>query len=372
MNLVGELIVAKNALPFLATRADRVFGSRELSREIKDQYGVIDRIAQEMQGAVMSIRMLPVSEMFKRFPRLVRDISRKLGKQVDLVLEGEQTEADKTVIEALADPMVHILRNSLDHGIETPEGRRAAGKPETARLVIRAAQEGDSVVIEIRDDGCGIDPVKIRAAAVKKGLIDTAKADALSDAEAVQLVFYPGFSTAAVVSDLSGRGVGMDAVRSTVEGFGGSVTLTSAVGKGTRVALKLPLTMAVTRVMTVEVAGQLYGVPMDQVAETVRIPRDRIRRIKNSEAFMLREALVPIVRLRAKLALPRRDHDEEAILVVRIAGAPIGLLIDAFHAGMEVILKPLTGILQNAPGYAGTAVLGDGKVLLVLNLKELI
>jgi two-component system chemotaxis sensor kinase CheA len=372
MTLVGELAVAKNALPFLSRRAEAQYGSRELAREIKDQYAVIDRIAQEMQAAVMGIRMLPVSEMFKRFPRLVRDIARKLGKRVELELSGESTEADKNVIEALANPILHLVRNCLDHGLELPEERLAAGKPDVGRVRLHAYREGDRVVIEVGDDGRGIDPAKVRAKALEKGLIEPERAAQLSDQEAVQLVFLPGLSTAAQVSDLSGRGVGTDVVRSTVERLGGTVELESQPGRGTTIRLDLPLSMAVTRVMTVEAGGQLFGVPMELVVEIVRVPKDRLRRIKRAETFTLRDAVIPLVRLRALLAMAPLPRAEEAVLVVRIAGMPLGLVIDEFRTGMDVILKPMGGILGGMPGYAGTAVLGDGKVLLVLNLKELL
>lgn len=372
MNLVGELTVAKNALPFLARDAEVRFGSRELSREIKDKYAVIDRIARQLQNAVMDIRMMPVSDLFKRFPRLVRDIARKQDKKVRLVIEGETTEADKNIIEALAEPLTHVLRNSLDHGIEPAQARTAAGKAEIATLRLCAFQDGDSVVIEVIDDGRGIDPHKVRAKAVERGLLDAERAAQLSDAQTMQLVFLPGFSTAEAISDLSGRGVGMDAVRTVVERFGGQVTLDSRPGHGTTVQMKLPLSMAVTRVLTVEMAGQLYGVPMDLVVETVRIKPQAIRRFKASEAVVLRDQVVPIARLRTMLAMEEHRPPLESVLILRVANALVGLVIDDFGTGMDIILKPFSGILTNLSGFSGTAVLGDGRVLLVLNLKEIL
>jgi len=374
MDLVGELVVAKNSLPFLARRAEHHFGLRELGREIKDQYGVIDRIAQELQGAIMAVRMMPVSQVFQRFPRLVRDLARKLGKQVDLVIEGEATEADKNVIETLFDPLLHMIRNSLDHGIETPEIRAAAGKPETATVRLLARQESDQVVIEIIDDGRGIDPEIIKFKAYERGLIDQARLAAISDQEAIMLVFAAGFSTAEVLSDVSGRGVGMDVVRNAVEKAGGHIALTSVKGAGTTVRLNLPLSMAVSRVMTVSLGARMFGIPMDLIHETVKIPRGDIMRIKHSEAFVLRDRVVPLLQLSTLLDLgdDLEPEDETAVLVVRVAGQTVGLAISAFGEGMEVILKPLEGLLAKIPGYAGTALLGDGRVLLVLDLKELI
>jgi two-component system, chemotaxis family, sensor kinase CheA len=375
MNLIGELVVAKNGLPFLAARAETAFGVRELSREIKAQYAVINRIAEEMQNAIMQVRMMPVSAVFQRFPRLARDLSRKLGKEVQLVLEGEDTEADKTIIEALADPLIHIIRNSLDHGIELPEVRRTAGKPSEGRLVIHASQQADRVVIDISDDGKGIDPAAIKRKAYEKGLIDEAALERISDQEAINLVFAAGFSTVDVVSDLSGRGVGMDVVRTAVEQVNGTVTLESTLGQGTRIRLSLPLSMAVTNVMIIESDRQIFGVPMDIVLETVRVPRSAIRTIKNRLTTVLRGRIVPLLSLNELLARSRpqqpNNEDQLATLVVRIQGEHVGILVDDFREVVDIILKPMTGILGDLPGCAGSALLGDGSVLMVLNPQEL-
>jgi len=375
MNLIGEIVVAKNALPYLAGRAETVFGVRELAREIKAQYAIINRIAEEMQDGIMQVRMMPVSFVFQRFPRLVRDISRKLGKEVNLVLEGEDTEADKNIIEALGDPLVHIVRNSLDHGFELPELRRAAGKPPAGTLTIRATQESDRVVIEIVDDGKGIDPAVIKRKAYEKGLIDEAALERISDQEAVNLVFAAGFSTAEVVSDLSGRGVGMDVVRTAIEKVNGAISLDSEKGKGTRLRLSLPLSMAVTNVMIVESDGQLFGVPMDCVVETVRVPRADIRSIKKSLTTVLRGRIIPLKSINALLGLAApplaNDDDELAVLVVRLGDESVGLLVDDFRETVDIILKPMAGVLAGLPAYAGSALMGDGSVLMVLNVKGL-
>ena len=376
MNLIGEMVVAKNALPYLAARAEDLYGVRELSREIKTQYGVINRIAEEMQDAIMQVRMLPVSFVFQRFPRLVRDTAHKLGKEVRLIMEGESTEADKNIIEALADPLIHIVRNSLDHGLESPEQRRAAGKPPEGRLTISARQESDRVLIEISDDGRGIDPDVIRRKAYEKGIIDEAALERLNDQEAVNLVFAAGFSTAEQISDLSGRGVGMDVVRNAIARVHGSIDLRSRVGEGTRLRLSLPLSMAVTNVMIIESAGQRFGVPMDAVAETVRVARRDIRVIKKRLTTVLRGRLVPLVTLNDLLALdaPQRanDDDELAVLVVRIEKEYLGIIVDDCRETIDIILKPLAGFLGDLTGYSGSALLGDGSVLLILNPRELL
>lgn len=377
MDLIGEMVVAKNSLPYLAKRAESVFGVRELSREIKDKYAVIDRISQEMQSAIMQVRMLPVSNIFQRFPRLVRDIARKLGKRIALRISGEETEADKNIIEMLSEPLIHMVRNSIDHGIEMPELREELGKPAEGTISINAFYESDSVIIEIADDGKGIDPQVIKLKAYQKGLLSEERLAVISDEEALQLVFAPGLSTAESISDLSGRGVGMDVVRSTIEHIGGSVALSSKKGAGTTVRIRLPLSMAVTQVMGVEVAGQLWGIPMDLVAETVRIPSLAVFRIKNRDVFVLRNRIVPLTRLTDLLALSRTDqdltHNQLAIIVVRINGEHIGIVVDRFWESMEIIIKPMEGILGGLTScYSGTGLLGDGTILMVLNIKELL
>jgi two-component system, chemotaxis family, sensor kinase CheA len=376
MNLIGEMVVSKNALPYLAGRAESVFGVRELSREIKAQYAVINRIAEEMQDAIMQVRMMPVSFVFQRFPRLVRDISRKLGKDVNLVLEGEETEADKNIIESLGDPLVHIVRNSLDHGFEHPDVRRAAGKPTVGTLNIRANQESDRVVIEIHDDGKGIDPLAIKRKAYEKGLIDEAVLERISDQDAVNLIFASGFSTADVISDLSGRGVGMDVVRTAVEKVNGTVVLESEKGKGTRIRLSLPLSMAVTNVMIVESDGQIFGIPMDCVVETVRVRRSTVRTIKKSLATVLRGRIVPLKSINTLLGLDAdqraNEEDELAVLVVRVNDEPVGLMVDNFRETVDIILKPMAGVLAGLSAYSGSALMGDGTVLMVLNVKEIL
>jgi two-component system, chemotaxis family, sensor kinase CheA len=376
MNLIGEMVVAKNALPYLAARAEERYGVREIAREIKAQYGVINRIAEEMQDAIMQVRMLPVSFVFQRFPRLVRDIANKLGKEVRLIMEGESTEADKNIIEALADPLIHLVRNSLDHGLESPEQRRAAGKPPEGRLTISARQESDRVLIEISDDGRGIDPDVIRHKAYEKGIIDEAALERLNDQEAINLIFAAGFSTAEQVTDLSGRGVGMDVVRNAIARVHGSIDLRSRVGEGTRLRLSLPLSMAVTNVMIIESAGQRFGVPMDAVAETVRVARRDIRVIKKRLTTVLRGRLVPLVALNDLLALDApqlaNDDDELAVLVVRIEKEYLGIIVDDCRETIDIILKPLAGFLGDLTGYSGSALLGDGSVLLILNPRELL
>lgn len=375
MNLIGEMVVAKNSLPYLANRAENQYGVRELAREIKSQYAVINRIAEEMQDAIMQVRMMPVSFIFKRFPRLIRDLSRKLGKEVELVLEGEETEADKNIIECLSDPLIHIIRNSLDHGLETPAVREAQGKPRIGRLLIRATQESDRVMIEISDDGKGIDPAIVKRKAYEKGVIDEALLDRISDQDALNLIFTAGFSTAESVTDLSGRGVGMDVVHNVIDKIGGTIELSSQIGKGTTLRLYLPLSMAITNVMIIESDQQIFGIPMDRVVETVRLAQDSIRTIKHKKTTVLRGRIIPLLALNELLAIdadPKANADGEiATLVVRIGHEQVGLMVDEFRNVVDVILKPLPGELFRLSCYAGSALLGDGSVLMVLNPREL-
>ncbi len=375
MSLVGELVVAKNGLAYLAGKVQRDYELPELSREIKMHFAVLHRIAEELQDAVMQVRMLPFAHVFQRFPRLVRDLARRLGKEVRLEIIGEETEADKHLIESLADPLIHLIRNSLDHGIEPPEERRARGKPEAGLLRIRTRQEGDRIWIEVSDDGRGIDPERIKRKAYEKGLVDEAALERMGPAEALQLLFRPGFSTASNVSDISGRGVGLDVVKRTVEQLGGSVRLESEPGKGTRFILSLPLSMMVTQVLVVEVQGQLYGLPVDAVVETVRVAPEAIQRIQHQDTLVLRNQVIPVESLQYRLNGCKPSHkaaDTLSVVIVQQETSRVGLLVDDFRETLDVVLKPLPGVLAGLSLYAGSALLGDGTVLMILNLKTLL
>ena len=373
MTLVGELIVAKNGLPFLAAQAlDGVSGA-QLAKELNQRYAHIDRIVSNLQNTVMGARMVPFSVVFQRFPRLVRDLARKLDKQVQLELDGEDTQADKHVVDSLSEPLMHLIRNSLDHAIEPSAERLRAGKPEAGRVHLRAQAQDDQVLIEVSDDGRGIDVAKLKAKALQRGLIDQERHDNLADNDALQLIFAAGLSTAEQVSDVSGRGVGMDAVRAAVTAAGGHISLTSELGIGTTFRLLLPLSMAVTRVMVVDVAGQDYGIPMANICETVRLPQQAIQRIKQQETIVLRDKLVPLWRLRDQLGLPAAPaKQEEAILIVEYEGQWLGLVVDGFRQGLDIVQKPMDGIMAAYPLYAGSALMGDGRVLLVLSLPNLL
>jgi two-component system chemotaxis sensor kinase CheA len=305
----------------------------------------------------------------------VRDLSRTLGKEVELVIEGEDTEVDKHVVDALADPLVHILRNSLDHGIETPEERLQRGKNPRGRICIRASQEGDRARIQIEDDGRGMDPQILKRKAYEKKLISEETLESLDDEKAMQLVFLPGFSTSETVTDVSGRGVGMDVVRRSLERIGGTVALSSRPGVGTCITLLLPLSMAVSRVLGIELNGQPFGIPLEDVLETVRVPSRHIHHIRDRKAMVLRGQVIPLYSAAALLdlnATATDEQDEMLVLVARCASSTVGLIVDGLTQAMEVIVKPLDGPLAQLSGYVGAALLGDGTVLPVLNLKELL
>lgn len=373
MDIVGELTVAKNSLPYLAKQAEEEGGSKKLSKQIKAHFSIVNRLTESLQSAVLQIRMVPVSHVFQRYPRLVRDLSRKLDKKIELCMQGEDTEFDKNLIESLSEPLIHLLRNSIDHGIESPEDRIEAGKPETGRIDLIATPLDDSVIIEIRDDGKGIDPHKIKLLAFQKGVITESQLESIDDNEALQLIFAAGFSTSEQVSDLSGRGVGMDAVKTMVSQAGGSIEMQSEVGVGSTFKLLLPQTMSVNRVMMFEVNDQMFGVSMDAVVETVKVPTQDIQRIRNENVLVIRDKLIPLCNLRNALGFEPDDGKEEhSVLVVSTPQGEFGLIIDKFHEGIDVIQKPLEGVLAGYSHFSGTALLGDGRVLLIINVQEVI
>jgi two-component system chemotaxis sensor kinase CheA len=374
VNLAAELVVAKNALAHSAKRVEQDFGGQEAARSIRRDHDAIDRLVVELHGTILRLRMVPVAQVFRSLHRLVRDVSRQLGKNVGLMTSGEAAEADKTIVDRLFEPLVHLVRNAVDHGIESPAQRQEAGKPETAAISIEASRIGDRFLIEVTDDGRGIDPAVVRRKASEKSLVPADELAALTDEQVVDLVFAPGFSTAAEVSDISGRGIGMDVVRTVVEQIGGRVSLASRVGAGTTVRLDLPMKIAMSRIMVIEAGGQLFGISMDAVSETVRLTPDRISQIKNNLGFVLRERIVPIVSLAELMKLPEPATAAAARLfvVMEAAGRIAAFEVEAIRDRLDVVLKPMQGLLENARGYAGTTLLGDGQVLLVLDVKELL
>jgi two-component system chemotaxis sensor kinase CheA len=375
VNLAGELVVAKNALAHSAKRVDQELAGRDVAGSIRRDHDAIDRLVVELHGTILQLRMVPAGQVFQSFPRLVRDVSRQLGKKVRLVTRGDGTEADKTIVDRLFEPLVHLVRNAVDHGIESPAQRLAAGKPETATVSIEASRVGDRFLLWVVDDGRGIDPAMVRRKASERRLMPPEELAALTDEQIVELVFAAGFSTSAEISDISGRGIGMDVVRTAVEQIGGRVSLDSKAGVGTTVRIDLPTTIAMSRIMVVEAGGELFGIAMDAVSETVRVTPDRISRIKNNDGFVFRDRVVPIVGLAELMKLPERAREPTAarlLVVMEAAGRIAALEIDAIRDRLDVVLKPMQGLLAGARGYSGTTLLGDGKVLLVLDIRELL
>ena len=374
VSLTGELIVAQNALGHASAQAQTGVDRGALSTMLKDQHAVLQRLVTELQRLVVNIRVLQMRYVFQRFPRLIREMVVTLGKPAHLVTEGDDTEADKVIVESLFEPLLHVLRNALDHGVESAEVRVAAGKPAAATIVLRALRQNDNVIVEVEDDGGGVDVDRVRAVAARRGLVSLEALAAMPDAEIVDLIFAPGFSTAAQVTSISGRGVGMDAVRSAVERLGGRVSLESRAGKGTLVRFTLPFAVMMSRVLTVELGSQLFGIPLDTVQETLRVARRDIKPIGAAQAFVLRNRTVPLIDLGQALggSFESERSDVANVVVISAGGHLGGLEVDRLGERLDVMLKPLDGLLTGMAGVAGATLLGDGKVLLVLDVQALL
>lgn len=372
IDIVGELFVAKNAMSVLVNAARQLEGGLPLSRDIAAAQEEFDRLASRMKNAATGVRMVPLNETLRRLPRLVREVSVQLGKLVDLDLEGGSVEADKTVVDALFEPLLHVLRNAVDHGIEPAEIRRARGKPDRGTIVVRARLAGDRIEITVSDDGGGVDIERVRQVAIERGVLSAEQAMALGDSGVIELLFHSGLSTAALVSDVSGRGVGMDAVRRDVQKLGGRVTLASEAGRGTIVTLSFPTSFAVAAIVIVTVGGERYAIAMDSIVEMLRVDAAAISPIRAGEAVVLRDRTLPVLRLACLLGHSRIDRQVELLIVVDVAGQRVGLVVDAIGDRIETLVRPAGGILKSLPGISGTTLTGDGSVVVVLNLEDLI
>ncbi len=374
VEIVGELVTAKNGLLPLADEA-RGHGSAALARRIVASHQEIERLVASLYSAVTKARLIPLEQTFRRFPRLVRETSMKLSKAVDLIIEGETVEADREIVENLFEPLLHLIRNSLDHGIETEAERRQALKSTRGRILLSARQRGDRIEIEIADDGRGMDPMRIKKAAIDRGFVSEDQAALLSENDALHFVFAPGFSTASTISDLSGRGVGLDVVQRSIQRLGGTLEMNSSAGSGTSFTLKLPISFSMSQLMVVEVGGERYGIPIADVVETQKLPGSAVQFVRAGQAFILRDRTIPLVHLDDLLLVPRKTERSDAdlkVLIVRAGEGQIGIAVDVIAERAETLTRPLTGLLQGVPGIAGTTLLGDGRVLLVLSLEELI
>jgi two-component system chemotaxis sensor kinase CheA len=331
----------------------------------------LGRITGELQEGVMRIRMVPISQIFSRFPRLVRDLSKSLNKKINLVIEGEETELDKSVIDDLLDPIMHSVRNSIDHGIESLEERKAAGKPEEGMVLLKATNEGNMIVIEISDDGKGIDVEAVKTKAVERGIISPNKV--LADVEAFNLIFEPGFSTAKTITSISGRGVGLDVVRRSIEKLNGTVTVSSEKGKGTKFLIKLPLTLAIIQGLLVRVGEEIYSIPITSVIESLRVKPEEIRMIDNYEVFNIRNDVVSLLRLNRLFGIHTEEHtDFNFIVIVGTAEKKMGFMVDSLIGEEDVVIKPLRDQFTNSPGIAGASILGDGSVSLIIDVSQLL
>lgn len=364
MNLVGELVLVRNRL--LTLRNGQEVDLEEISNAVSN----LDHVTTDLQTAVMKTRMQPVKKVFGRFPRVVRDLARKLGKEIELELHGEETDLDKNLVEALADPLVHLVRNAVDHGIELPEERVKAGKPRVGKIILAAEQEGDHILLSIADDGRGMDPEKLKRKAIEKGLIDEMTAAQMSDKEAFELIMAPGFSTAEVVSDISGRGVGMDVVKSMITRLNGSIEIDSVPGQGTQIRIRVPLTLAILPTLMVAFGDDSYSIPLTSVQEIFDFEPEHTNRIDGQVMVQLRDRSIPLYFLKdwlaPDLALTEEEHDK--VVIVNVGGQRVGLVVEQVRGQEEVVIKPLGVMLQKLSGYAGATITGNGSIALILDL----
>ena len=366
MNLVGELVINK-------TRLEQIGRSAQIP-DLTETMEQMDRITTDLQNVVMKVRMVPIDNVFSRFPRMVRDLARDLNKEIELVIEGKETELDRTVIDEIGDPLVHLLRNSIDHGIEDPAERISAGKPEYGRVTLSARHEGNNVVIEVKDDGKGLDPEKIIKKAIQKELVQPEEAEALDLQSINRLVLLPGFSTAEKVTDVSGRGVGLDAVKNKIEALSGSIHIESVPGKGTRFKIQLPLTLAIIQALLVQIELETYAIPLSFIAETTSILPEELNKIQEQEVMLLRGGVLPLIRLNQVLEVTPSElpkEEEINIVIVRKGEGKVGLMVDTLVGQQEIVIKPLGKLLGNIPVIAGATILGNGQVSLIIDVARL-
>ena len=372
VNLVGELVLSRNMLSQIAGELENKFENEYLVEQLLVATNAIGMNTTELQLAIMKTRMIAIGKVFNRFPRVVRDIARDTGKEIELVISGEETELDKQVIESIGDPLLHMIRNSCDHGVETPEVRLAKGKPRMGTVNLSAYHEGNHVVIEIKDDGAGMDPDKIKRKAIEKGVITVDEANSMDDRQAFSLIFKPGFSTADKITNISGRGVGMDVVRTNIEKLNGIITIDSKIDEGSTFYLKLPLTLAIIQALLVEVAGETFAIPLASVVETVRITNEEIHSFEGSEVLKLRDRVLSLIRLDEAFALDELEQDEIYVVVVALAEKQLGLIVDKLIGQEEIVIKSLGDYLGGNPGIAGATITGDGRVRLILDVAGVI
>lgn len=375
LNLVSELVLGRNRLTQLNTDVSVAYEGTEIARNLGDTARQIDLLTTELQLAVMKTRMIKIGKVFNRFPRLVRDLSKETGKEINLVINGEKTELDKTLIEEINDPLVHLIRNSVDHGVESPEKRIEAGKDPKGTITLSAEHEGNHIIISIIDDGKGIDPEVIINKAISKGIISKEKSEELSKQEIFGLIFAPGFSTAEKVTNVSGRGVGMDVVKTNVSRLRGIIDIDSEVGKGTRIDIKLPLTLAIIQGLLVKVIGETIILPLSSVVEVVKVPKSEIYKVNKTECIKLRERVLPLISIDNLLYHSdtlKKKTETQFVVVIGLAEKRYGIKVDDLVGQKEIVIKSLGKYLGNIEGIAGSTIMGDGAVVMIADIAEII
>lgn len=373
MNLIGELVLGKNRLIKIYGDVEERYDGEKFLEELNQVVSSISSVTTDLQLAVMKTRMQPVGKVFNKFPRMVRDLSRELKKSIDLVITGEETELDKSIVEEIGDPLIHIIRNSCDHGVESPEDRKALGKPEIGRVDLKAYNEGNHIVIEITDDGKGLDAEMLKLKAIEKGLISEKEADSMTDKEAFGIIFQPGFSTAKTISNVSGRGVGMDVVKTNVEKLNGIIEIDSEKGVGTTFKLKIPLTLAIIQALLVGAQEEYYAIPLSSVIETVRIGQDEIYSVDGKSVLRLRDEVLSLVRLADIFGVDSvlETASEVYVVIIALAEQKIGVIVDYLIGQEEVVIKSLGYYLKSTRGIAGATVRGDGKITLIVDVAAM-
>ncbi|MGO9481563.1 MAG: chemotaxis protein CheA [Candidatus Kryptoniota bacterium] len=392
MNLVGELVLGRNRLSQIVASAKDIVERSEgagrtlnnsverhneredFVRQLNETSAQIDFITTELQTAVMKTRMVQIGRVFNRFPRLIRDIAKEFAKEIDLIIQGEETELDKSIIEEISDPLVHLIRNAADHGVETAEKREALGKPRRGTIRLSAGHEGNHVIIQVEDDGAGMNPDKLKQKALEKAIISPEEAEGMKTEDVYNFIFIPGFTTAQKVSSVSGRGVGMDVVKTNITKLNGMIAVESAVDKGTKFTLKLPLTLAIIQGLLVEVGSETFAIPLGSVLEVVHTMKEEVSTVNGRQVIRLRESVLPLVDISEILSVPNRDESKRSFytVVVGVANHKYGIVVDSLIGQKEIVIKPLGAYLKNIPGIAGSTILGDGKVIMILDAGELL
>lgn len=384
LNLVGELVINRTRISDIANTLERLMADKAsvkggassgiiapLAKDLADSAALLARTTNEIQESIMKVRMVPIGQVFDRFPRLVRDVAKARGKEVQLVISGAETDLDKTIVDEVGEPLMHLLRNNVDHGIEPPDEREKLGKPRVGTISLNAYHEGNQIIIEVSDDGGGINLEKVRSRGIKQGLISAD--DRLSDREIIELIFTPGFSTADVVSDVSGRGVGMDVVKRNISRLKGIFDVDTQPGQGTRFTIKLPLTLAIIQALLVRVGEELYAIPLDSVIESQRVEIVDVRTVHGNEVITLRGQVVPLVRIAEFFELGgHRDPDKVMIVIVGLQGRQVGLVVDSFEGEQEIVIKPLSDVVGRIAGISGATILGNGSISLIIDVHSLV